>query len=473
MAFRRLVARSAINPPDTTPPSGPTTLTLVSLTASAVTVSFTPATDNRSVSGYEVYVFGSSPYILSSFSGSPITVTGLDSGTSYDIYVRAFDQAGNRGDWSNPLPITTLTSGASKSWNPGMYAFPNQHMFPSKYANIESDINSLIAPTDKRSRVTGVFLLVSWAMLNPSPGVYDWTKLDYFIDYLKDRNLRVGLYLTVRRYGGAVPGTPQADYREAWLPDFVISNGWAGVNTDDLGGYTARFDITACTDAYLTFIAALGAHLNGEPFIEEICSPELSAAFAPGQGFSQANWNTQWTRMPAAFALAFPNKIVTFSANYHSSVTVTNAFVDECMAQGVGITGPDIMPQNSGSSEDHWGFMHLAGVGVRVNPVYGPYDFGTTNYIGRVATSCGQQVIQSTSFTPSLIYSHGNTAYYLNKYIWTMHGDGVTTRFGTPVPAMEWETGVWPYLRDTNPAVISTFPTRLAELGFTPVTGET
>jgi len=473
MAFRRLIARSAINPPDTTPPSGPTTLTLVSVTASAVTVSFSPATDNRSVFGYEVYVFGAVPYITGPFSGSPITVTGLTSGASYDIYVRAFDQAGNRGDWSTPLTVTILSSGAAKSWNPGMYAFPDHHMFPSKYSSIESDINSLIAPTDKRSRVKGVWLLCTWAMLNPSPGTYDFAKLDYFISYLKSRGLRVGLYLSIRRYGGNIPGTPQADYRESWLPDFVISNGWAGTNTDDLGGYTARLDITACTDAYITFINALGAHLNSEKYFEEVCSPELSAAFATGQGFNQSNWNTQWLRLPAAFAAAFPNKIVTFSANYHSSVSTTNAFVDECVTRGVGVTGPDIMPQNSGSSEDHWGFMHLAGVGVRTNPIYGPYDFGTVNQIGRVPTSCGQQVIQDTDFTPASIYGHGNSAYYLNKYIWTMHPDGATTRYGDPVPAMEWETGVWPYLRDTNPSVISTFPTRLTELGFTAVTGET
>jgi len=390
--------------------------------------------------------------------------------------VRARDLATpvNISAWSPSVSGTVVDEEyVPVSWNVGHYAFPDAHMFPSKYSQIESEINSLVTPTDKRDKVKGAVLLCTWAMLNPVAGTYDFTKLDYFINYCKTRSLRVCLYLSTRRYGGSIPGTPQADYREAWLPDYVIDNGWAGLNTDDLGGYSARFDITACTDAYLTFIAALGAHLNSEPYFEIVCSPELSAAFKTGQGFSQSNWNTQWLRFPAAFAAAFPNKLVAMTANYHSSVSTTNAFVDECITQGVSITGPDIMPQNNGTTDDHWGFMHLGGVGVRTDPTYGPYDFGSTNLQGKVSASCGQQVIQDTSFTPATIYSHGYNVYYLDHIFWTMHPDGATTRGGTPVPAMEWDTGVWPYLRDNSATLRNSFPTRLTELGKTALIGGT
>ena len=387
--------------------------------------------------------------------------------------VRARDNAspGNVSAWSPA--VTGVASGQLLSWNPGHYAMPDHHMYPSKYTLIETDINSLVTPTDKRAKLVGVRLLGTWGMFEPTQGNYDFSKLDYFIAYAKARNLRVILSINVRRYGGSVPGVPQSDYRDTTLPDFAITNGWAGANTDDLGGYSARFDITACMDAYLAMLAALGAHVNSEPFFEMFETGETSAAFAAGQGFNQSAWNTQWLRVPAALKTSFPNKVCVVDCNYHSSVAATNQLVDECIVQGIGVGGPDTMPQNLGTTDDHWGFMHLGGVGVRTDPVYGPYDFGTVDSRGAVPAKAGQEVVQDTSFTPASIYGHAYNIYKASHMTWTMHGSGVTTRYGDPVPAMAFDTGVWPYLRDNSVPMRTGFPTRLTTLGYSASTGAT
>lgn len=470
MALRRLFVRSAVSPPDTEAPSVPSGTTN-SVTATTVVLNISTSTDNRSVSGYELEKDG--VLQAGSFPSGLITISGLSPGTSYNFRVRAYDNSGNRSAWSSNISANTSGGGGVKSWNPGHYAFPDHHMYPSKYTSIESDINSLVTPTDKRSKVKGVLLLGTWSMFNPSSGTYDWTKLDYFIDYCKTRGLRSALAIATRRYGGGIPSVPQADYRDAVLPDYVINNGWVGANTDDLGGYSARFDIQACTDAFFTFLSALGAHVDNEPMFEFFQTGETSAAFAAGQGFNLTNWNTQWLRFPAVLASAFPKKFTIVNANYHSSVTETNALVDECITYGVGVGGPDIMPQNLGTTDDHWGFMHLMGVGTRNDPTYGPYPFGTTYLSGKVPQKCEQQVIQDTSFTPATIYNHGYTYYELSHFGWTMHGNPAQTRYGDNVPAMIWETGVWPYLRDNSVPTKSTFPSRLTELGYSAVTGAT
>lgn len=470
MAIRRIFIRSAVNPPDTTPPSTPSGTT-VATTATTVTLSISTSTDNRSVLGYELEVGGT--VLPGTYPPGQVVISNLTSATQYNIRVRAVDNSGNRSAFSSNISAATSGGTSLISWNPGHYAFPDHHMYPSKYELIEADINSLVTPVDKRSKIVGVRLLGTWGMFEPSPGTYDFSKLDYFISYAKARNLRVILSLNVRRYGGTLPSTPQADYRAAQLPDYLFTNGWAGLNTDDLGGYSARLDIADCMTAYIALITAIGERYYNEPYFEMFETGETSAAFAPGQGFSQSNWNTQWRRLPAALRAAFPNKPSVIDCNYHSSVSETNLLVDECITNGTGVGGPDTMPQNLGTTDDHWGFLHLGGVGVRVDPVYGPYDFGTTDSRGSIPAKAGQEVIQDTSYTPGSVYNHAYNVYKASHMTWTMHGDGVATRYGDPVPAMEWETGVWPYLRDNSVPLRTGFPTRLTALGYSANIGAT
>lgn len=457
--------------------------TAPALTATAVSSSQInlAATGAQSAAGIASYTFqvataAGGPWSALVTQSSPnYSHTGLPGSATryYRVFVTDVQSSPLSSGNSSVVSATTSASAATVSWNPGHYAFPDHHMYPSKYTAIESDINSLVTPTDKRAKIVGVRLLASWGMFEPTQGNYDFSKLAYFIAYAKARGLRVGLAFAIRRYGGAIPSVPQADYRDTTLPDYVISNGWAGANTDDLGGYSARLDIAACASAFFAMISALGAYVRNEPYFEFFETPETSAAFAPGQGFSQSNWNAQWLNFVPVLRTAFPNKLVFVDCNYHSSVTETNTLVDLCITQGVGIGGPDTMPQNLGTTDDHWGFMHLGGVGTRIDPIYGPYNFGTVDSRGSIPAKAGQEVIQSTTFTPASIYGHAYNIYRASHMVWTMHGNPAQTRYGENVPAMIWESGVWPYLRDNSVPMRSAFPTRLTELGISPITGGT
>lgn len=464
-------------------PSVPELGTPTSVTFDSVTVPLTrPSTGPAAISSYEIdrstngttwttvasgaLVFGNPP--------AQYVDGGRIASTTYYYRARATDTSGRVSAYSSTVSATTSSNAAATiSWNPGHYAFPDHHMYPSKYTAIESDINSLVTPVDKRAKIVGVRLLGTWGMFEPTQGNYDFSKLAYFIAYAKARGLRVGLSLNTRRYGGTVPSVPQADYRDTTLPDYAISNGWAGANTDDLGGYSARLDIAACANAFFAMITALGAFVRDEPYFEFFETQETSAAFATGQGFSQSNWNTQWRNFVPVLRAAFPNKPTFVDCNYHSNVTETNILVDDCIAAGVGIGGPDTMPQNLGTTDDHWGFMHLGGVGTRIDPVYGPYNFGTVDSRGSIPAKAGQEVIQAANYTPALIFNHANNIYRASHMVWTMHGANPTTRFGVAVPAMAFNTGVWPFLRDTVVTTRTAFPTRLTALGYSASTGAT
>jgi len=77
---------------DTTAPTAPTGLSASSVTAIAVTLTWTASRDDVGVSGYDVYR-GSTR--VDSTAGTSYTFTGLACGTTYALYVDAYDAAHN------------------------------------------------------------------------------------------------------------------------------------------------------------------------------------------------------------------------------------------------------------------------------------------------------------------------------------------------------------------------------------------
>lgn len=93
------------NPPatDTQKPTAPTNLTTNNITTNSFTLNWTASTDNVGVTGYIVYVNSTS----FSTTATTLDITGLSSATSYTVYVKAKDAAGNISDKSSTLSVTT------------------------------------------------------------------------------------------------------------------------------------------------------------------------------------------------------------------------------------------------------------------------------------------------------------------------------------------------------------------------------
>ncbi len=106
-------------PADTTAPSKPTNLTASGVTKDSVQLGWDAATDDRGdVAGYRVVQDGT--VVPGTVTGTSTTVSGLTPGTSYSFTVRAVDAAGNVGDDSAPVSVTTAKATAvvfSDDWN--------------------------------------------------------------------------------------------------------------------------------------------------------------------------------------------------------------------------------------------------------------------------------------------------------------------------------------------------------------------
>jgi mannan endo-1,4-beta-mannosidase len=99
---------------DTTPPSTPGTPTATDVTSSGAGLSWAASTDTggSGLAGYNVYrELGANDQLLGQPSGNSITLTGLSASTSYQVYVRARDGAGNLSANSGLASFTTTGTG--------------------------------------------------------------------------------------------------------------------------------------------------------------------------------------------------------------------------------------------------------------------------------------------------------------------------------------------------------------------------
>jgi chitodextrinase len=99
---------TTLTPPDTTAPSAPTSLTASGTTQTTTDLSWTAATDNVAVTGYDVYQ--GATLLGSTTSATTYAVTGLAASTAYAFTVKAKDAAGNVSTASNTANVTTLAN---------------------------------------------------------------------------------------------------------------------------------------------------------------------------------------------------------------------------------------------------------------------------------------------------------------------------------------------------------------------------
>ena len=93
---------------DTTAPTAPTGLTATSPSPTQVNLSWTAATDNVGVTGYQIFRNGIGPAIATVSSGTTYSDSNLTPATTYSYTVKAVDAATNVSPASNAASVTTL-----------------------------------------------------------------------------------------------------------------------------------------------------------------------------------------------------------------------------------------------------------------------------------------------------------------------------------------------------------------------------
>lgn len=223
---------------DTTPPSVPTGLASSGITTTGFTVTWSAATDDTAVTGYQVRTDSNTPISL---SGTSYTFSGLTSGTTYAVTVRARDAAGNWSAWSSALSVSTSSGGGPDTTAPTI---------PTGLAS---------------SAITSTGFTVSWTASTDAVGV---TGYEVFLDgvsyatpagtsqVVTGRAPNTGYLVTVRARDAAGNWSAQSSALSVTtstsggvISRFNFNEGSGGTATSVSGGYT-MVDMTGGSPAW-------------------------------------------------------------------------------------------------------------------------------------------------------------------------------------------------------------------------------
>ena len=247
---------------DTTPPTIPTQLHVVSVTATSVSLQWRASTDNKKgsgLAGYDIFENGSA---VASTTSTSFTVTGLAASTTFQFAVRARDNAGNVSALSNTVSATTS--------GPSCTSYP---LTPAGLlvTSVSSNSANLL-----------------WSAVTPPTGCI----VTYNV-YRDGTEVASGLTVATYNAGGLLPSTTY---------QFAVSS------TDAFGSSSLSGLVGATTTAGGGASGGFPAHLFA-PYIDmlEYPTPSLSAlATATGQKYfsmafivagsgCQANWGGYYT----------------------------------------------------------------------------------------------------------------------------------------------------------------------------------
>ncbi len=146
---------------DTRPPTAPSGLVAFGVTGSGVNLTWTASRDDVGVTGYDLYA-GSTP--IRSVVGTAATVSGLATGTTYTLTVRARDAAGNLSRASNAVRVTI---GRMKPSDYVVFGFSQSDVGP----NNEDPQVSLLSPD------INIRAFQKWSVNGLKAGDYDFAQI--------------------------------------------------------------------------------------------------------------------------------------------------------------------------------------------------------------------------------------------------------------------------------------------------------
>jgi chitodextrinase len=168
---------------DTTAPTAPT-LSASGTTQTTTNLSWSGATDNVGVTGYDVYKDG---VLLGSTASTTYAVSGLTASTAYAFTVKAKDAAGNVSAASNTVNVTTLAAGLSYCASQGG-SITDEYIGRVQIGSIDNTSGGVSGYVDYTSLSTNLTKGAS-ATITVTP---TWTGSTYpegyavFIDYNQD-----------------------------------------------------------------------------------------------------------------------------------------------------------------------------------------------------------------------------------------------------------------------------------------------
>ena len=230
---------------------------------------------------------------------------------------------------SGPLLSSPMEAGGVTKWNPGHYI---------EYGSNAGDfvIDAGLKETAGMPFVKGIMVRANWRQLEKSKGVYDFSRIDRYLNKAKAKGKRLFLTLGTKTFDGdkAVP-----DY----LRTAQYSGGAFRIGTiEGTYGENAALQDDDVRDRLIALIQALGRRYNKDNSFEGITFNETAFGMMvkPLSDAQKKQFFSNLAKVDTATRAAFPNSVVLQFINYPANLVP--ALFQNMKDKGVGMGGPDV-----------------------------------------------------------------------------------------------------------------------------------
>jgi chitodextrinase len=305
---------------DTTAPTVPEGLAATAVSSSAISLSWSPATDAVGVQGYKVYRGGVE---IASVAGTTFSDSGLSPSTTYSYTVSAYDAAGNRSAQSASASATTASSSGGGGDGGSVGA-----------SGVPAGIYSIDTVVDKPF-VDGVLIRIFWKQIEKTEGKYDFSKVASVIKQAQ----ALGQGVSIATIVVAAP---------SWLMDKTETY------TDPQSGLvTVPWDATMLASLEKLITALSNYQVDGIAIKDHPTVRQVDAAIGgiqsirmvqPPSGYTAEKLEEGVLRSVRAWVSAFPNKHIYAGlfgiGDGTSKPSTTEKIRDDLMAEFDGINKP-------------------------------------------------------------------------------------------------------------------------------------
>jgi hypothetical protein len=306
-------------------------------------------------------------------------------------------------------------------WHPGHYV-----LFGA--GDSEAQVLRNIDAIGNEPSIRGVQVRLRWCDLEPSKGVYDFSKIDTYLARLRAQPTRK--QLVVRIIDRAFNTTSS----DGIVPDYLRSTAYNGGIVQSKTGYVARLWEPTVMNRLIALHSAIGRRYDGDIRFEGLASEEttLSLNTPFPAGYSHEALAAQYARFVTSVRSAMPSSNLFLFTNWIGSPTVMDGLLQALVVPRVAAGGPDIFPGEKTLGQQVW-----------------TGDYGA-DYRWLLALSSAVETEELRDHTPQEINDWAYSVLRLHHIFWvrnTWAGDA----------SRRWDTGILPFLR-TNPPIRTRCP---------------
>jgi hypothetical protein len=340
--------------------------------------------------------------------------------------------------------LTPDSTWAQKSikWHPGHYALVLDHAFLTINTDSRAAEKFERLVSSLPDEIIGLQCGAYWNLLEPEKDTYDFSLIEKQLQICA--KYKKYLFLTVSE--------KQFDGKNQPVPDYLINEPqYHGglVTFQDGNGSQARIWDPAILERFNKLISEIGKRFDQEPYFEgiEFVETSLNIDFY-SENFNPTEYIAALKQRLISAKKAFPNSIILQETNWlpGAGKKEMSDFFEFCRLTGVGIGGPDLIPDAERIPERpripaYEFFPEYASKMPLASDVQPP------QYQGRT----GNKIIGK--LTPEGIYNMGINTLKLNYIFWGVC-DWKNTNF-------TFTNDVLPYLKQTKAKINTTYPENL------------